>query len=52
MWFEGLTGILRRREGPIFDTIVRLVLAEKWEATLEQILREADVISKDRVMKE
>jgi hypothetical protein len=40
-----------RRSGPILDTIVRLALAEQWDVTLEQILRDADVISEDRQMK-
>lgn len=51
MALETYEEILRRRSGPILDTIVRLALAEQWDATLEQILREADVISEDRRMK-
>ncbi len=51
MVLETFGGILRQRSGPILDTIIRLALAEKWDATLEQILRDADVITKDREMK-
>jgi len=51
MVLETFGGILRQRSGPILDTIIRLALAEKWNTTLEQILRDADVITKDREMK-
>jgi hypothetical protein len=43
--------IVRQRSGPILDTIVRLTLAEKWDASLEQILRDADVLSDQREFK-
>jgi hypothetical protein len=43
--------MLRERSGPILDTIVRLALSEQWDVSLEQILRDADVISKNRELK-
>jgi hypothetical protein len=36
--------MLRERGGPILDTVVRLALAEKWDTSLKQILRDADVL--------
>jgi hypothetical protein len=52
MWIlRSLEGVVRRRGGPVLDTIVRLTVAEQWEATLEQILREADVITDKREFK-
>jgi hypothetical protein len=51
MVLETYEEILRKRSGPIIDTIVRLALSEKWDASLEQILRDADVITKNREMK-
>jgi hypothetical protein len=51
MILETYEAILRKRSGPILDTIIRLALSEKWDASLEQILRDADVITKDREMK-
>ncbi len=51
MVLETYEEILRKRSGPILDTIVRLALSEQWDASLEQILRDADVITNDRVMK-
>jgi hypothetical protein len=48
---ESLESIVRQRSGPILDTIVRLTLAEKWDASLEQILRDADVLSDQREFK-
>jgi hypothetical protein len=48
---ETFEEILRKRSGPILDTIVRLALSEQWDTSLEQILRDADVITKDREMK-
>jgi hypothetical protein len=49
MWWvlRSLEGVVRRRGGPVLDTVVRLTVAEKWDATLEQILREADVITEN-----
>ncbi len=52
MWvLRSLEGVVRRRSGPVLDTIVRLTVAEQWDATLEQILREADVITDKREFK-
>jgi hypothetical protein len=51
MVLESLETIVRQRSGPILDTIVRLTLAEQWDATLEQILRDADVLSDRREFK-
>jgi hypothetical protein len=51
MVLESLELIVRQRSGPILDTIVRLTLAERWDASLEQILREADVLSDRREFK-
>jgi hypothetical protein len=51
MVLETYEAILRKRGGPILDTIVRLALSEQWDTSLEQILRDADVITKDREMK-
>ena len=51
MILKSAEGTLRQRSGPILDTVVRLALAEKWDATLEQILREADAITEDREVK-
>ena len=48
---ETYEAILRKRGGPILDSIVRLAGSEQWDASLEQILRDADVITKDREMK-
>jgi hypothetical protein len=46
MVLESYEKMLRERSGPILDTIVRLALSKKWNATLEQILLEAGVIPK------
>ena len=51
MVMESLEGIVRQRAGPILDTIVRLTLAGRWDASLEQILRDADVLSDKREFK-
>ena len=51
MMLETFGEILRQRSGPILDTVIRLALAEKWDATLEQILRDADVVTENREMK-
>ncbi len=53
MWWvlRSLEGVVRRRGGPVLDTVVRLTVAEKWDATLEQILREADIITENREFK-
>ena len=52
MMLETLTGIIRRREGPIRDTIVRLFRTQKRDTTLEEILQQAGVISKNREIRE
>ena len=39
---------LRERGGPILDTIVRLTVSEQWDATLKQILEDADVFPASR----
>ena len=44
MILHSLEKMLRGRSGPVMDTIVRLALAQDWNKTLEQILREADAI--------
>jgi hypothetical protein len=44
---ETLEASLRKRSGPILDTLVRYALCEKWDVTLKQILRDADVLSKE-----
>jgi hypothetical protein len=48
MILKSSEGTLRRRGGPILDTVIRLALLHKWDATLEQILREADAITEER----
>jgi hypothetical protein len=48
---KNIDGTLRQRGGPILDTIVRLTLAEQWDVTLEQILRDADVMTEKREFK-
>ncbi len=40
--------MLRERGGPILDTIVRLAVSEQWETTLEQVLREAGVFTREK----
>lgn len=40
--------MLRERGGPILDTIVRLTVSEQWDATLKQILEDADVFPASR----
>jgi hypothetical protein len=51
MVMKSLAGIVRERSVPILDTIVRLALAEQWDVSLEQVLREADVITEKREYK-
>jgi hypothetical protein len=51
MVMENIDGTLRQRGGPILDTIVRLTLAEQWDVTLEQILRDADLMTEKREFK-
>ncbi len=51
MVMKTIGGTLRQRSGPILDTIVRLTLAGQWDVTLEQILREADVMTEKREFK-
>ena len=51
MVMKNIDGTLRQRGGPILDTIVRLTLAEQWDVTLEQILRDADVMTEKREFK-
>jgi hypothetical protein len=43
--------MLRERGGPILDTIIRLALAEQWDISLKQILRDAGVLPKVRSSK-
>jgi len=45
MLLETIEGMLRKRSGPIVDTIIRHTLAEEWNVTLRDILREADALS-------
>jgi hypothetical protein len=51
MVMKNIDGTLRLRGGPILDTIVQLTLAEQWDVTLEQILRDADVMTEKREFK-
>jgi hypothetical protein len=51
MVMKSLEGVMRERSVPILDTIVRLALSEQWDASLEQILRDADVITEKREYK-
>jgi hypothetical protein len=51
MVIKNIDGTLRQRSVPILDTIIRLTLAEMWDVTLEQILREADAINDKREFK-
>jgi hypothetical protein len=48
MMMDSYEKMLRERSGPILDTIVRCALAEKWDTPLEQILREASVVPRER----
>jgi hypothetical protein len=40
--------MIRARGSPILDTIVRLTASEQWDATLKQILEDADVFPGSR----
>jgi len=51
MVMKTIGGTLRQRSGPILDTIIRLTLAGQWGVTLEQILRDADVMTEKREFK-
>jgi hypothetical protein len=51
MVMRSLEGVMRERSVPILDTIVRLALSEQWDVSLEQILRDADVITEKREYK-
>jgi hypothetical protein len=51
MFMKSLEVMLKKRGGPILDTIVRLTVSEQWDVTLEQILREADVMTEKREFK-
>jgi hypothetical protein len=51
MVLRSLESTVRQRSGPILDTIVRLTLAEQWDTSLEQILRDADILSDQREFK-
>jgi hypothetical protein len=44
MVLETIESMLRKRNGPILDTIVRHALSDQWDVTLKQILREADAL--------
>jgi hypothetical protein len=48
MMLESYEKMLRERSGPILDTIVRLALSEKWDASLKQLLHEAGVLPRGR----
>jgi hypothetical protein len=48
MMLESYEKMLRERSGPILDTIVRLALSEKWDASLKQLLHEAGVLPHSR----
>jgi len=47
MTMETLEAILRKRGGPILDTVVRYALSEKWDVTLKEILCDADALTKN-----
>jgi hypothetical protein len=47
MMMDSYEKMLRERGGPILDTVIRLALTEKWDAPLEQVLREAGVLPKE-----
>jgi len=51
MVMETLEASLRKRSGPILDTVVRYALCEKWDVTLKEILCDADALSKDLAYK-
>jgi hypothetical protein len=51
MVMNSLEGVMRERSVPILDTIVRFALSERWDVSLEQILRDADVITEKREYK-
>jgi hypothetical protein len=51
MMMDSYEKMLRERGGPILDTVIRLALAEKWDAPLEQVLRDAGVLPKERSSK-
>jgi hypothetical protein len=46
MMMDSYEKILRERNVPILDTVIRFALAEKWDTSLEQILRDAGVLPK------
>lgn len=47
MIMKNLDETLRQRGGPILDTVIRLALSERWDATLREILRDADALSNE-----
>jgi hypothetical protein len=52
MVMETLEPILRKRSGPILDTVVRYALREKWDVTLREIMRDADALSDEWMPKD
>jgi hypothetical protein len=52
MIMKNLDETLRQRGGPILDTIVRLALSEQWNATLREILRDADALTNEWMPKD
>ena len=49
MIMKNLNEALRQRGGPILDTVIRLALSKRWDATLREILRDADALSSERM---
>jgi hypothetical protein len=49
MVMESYENMLRKRSGPILDTIVRLALSERWDAPLKQVLRDAGIFPQGKV---
>ena len=52
MIMKNLDETLRQRGGPILDTVIRLALSERWDATLREILRDADAVSNEWMSKD
>jgi hypothetical protein len=52
MIMKNLDETLRQRGCPILDTVIRLALSERWDATLREILRDADALSNERMSKD
>jgi hypothetical protein len=49
MIMKNLDEALRQRGDPILDTVIRLALSNRWDATLREILCDADALSSERM---